>query len=295
MERRVRCVDDLASEARTDASRADLDAREDRNFDLSTFEAWFGAYVADDQEAMAIAERRFRPEFAVAFDAWRATNPETNPAAPRGPTYMPQYRQPGLEQAKVLDEKADEAFAAGVSAGQTSENYVRATVFLASVLFLVGISAHFPGRGARYGLIALERRAARRLPRAARRAASTALVTEGSVARPAHQGPSCAVIARGASLNQVMGLVHVWSTRHRSRAVRTGLQRHVVLPGHRCNPGETSLGQTLTRKRSLHLRSCQRFEDFQDSSGRDDEAPDLPGGLTLEGVGSRSVRPAGEC
>ena len=123
----------LASEARTDASRADLDAREDRNFDMSTFEAWFDAYVADDQEAMAIAERRFRPEFAIAFKAWRATNPETNPAAPRGPTYMPQYGQPKLDQAKALDEKADKAFAAGVSAGQTSDNYVRATVFLASV------------------------------------------------------------------------------------------------------------------------------------------------------------------
>jgi len=101
---------------------------------------------------MAIAERRFRPEFVVAFDAWRATNPETNPAAPRGPTYMPQYRQPRLDQAKALDEKADEAFAAGVSAGQTSDNYVRATVFLASVLFLVGISSHFPSRGMRYAL-----------------------------------------------------------------------------------------------------------------------------------------------
>ena len=145
----------MTSEARTDASRTDLDAREDRNFDLSTFEAWFDAYVAEDQKAMAIAERRFRPEFAVAFKAWRATNPETNPAAPRGPTYMPQYRQPRLDQAKALDKKAHEAFAAGVSAGQTSDNYVRATVFLASVLFLVGISAHFPGRGARYGLIAL--------------------------------------------------------------------------------------------------------------------------------------------
>jgi hypothetical protein len=146
----------VASEARTDASRADLDAREDRNFDLSTFEAWFDAWVADDPEAMAIAERRFRPEFAVAFKAWRATNPETNPAAPRGPTYMPQYRQPKLDQAKVLDEKADETFGAGVSAGQTSDNYVRATVFLASVLFLVGISSsHFPSRGVRYGLIAL--------------------------------------------------------------------------------------------------------------------------------------------
>jgi hypothetical protein len=104
---------------------------------------------------MAIAERNFRPEFAIAFKAWRATNPETNLAAPRGPTYMPQYRQPKLDQAKALDEKADKAFAAGVSAGRTSDDYVRATVFLASAVFLVGISADFLGRGARYGLIAL--------------------------------------------------------------------------------------------------------------------------------------------
>ena len=52
----------------------------------------------------------------------------------------------GTQQAKALDEKADEAFAAGVSAGQTSDSYVRVTVFLASVLFLVGISSDFPRR-----------------------------------------------------------------------------------------------------------------------------------------------------
>jgi hypothetical protein len=145
----------LASEARTDASRADLDAREDRNFDLSTFEAWFDAYVADDQEAMAIAERRFRPEFAVAFKAWRATTRRRTQQRLAARPTCPQYGQPKLDQAKALDEKADKAFAAGVSAGQISDNYVRATVFLASVLFLVGISSHFPSRGARYGLIAL--------------------------------------------------------------------------------------------------------------------------------------------
>ncbi|MFG1621586.1 hypothetical protein [Kribbella sp. NPDC049227] len=144
-----------ALEARTDASRADLDAREDRNFDLSTFEAWFDAYVAGDEHAMGLAARRFRPDFTVAFDAWRATSPDTNPNAPRGPTYMPQYRQPRLAEAKALDEKADDAFARGASADQAADKYVRATVFLASVLFLVGISAHFPVRGARYGLIAL--------------------------------------------------------------------------------------------------------------------------------------------
>jgi hypothetical protein len=144
-----------ASSARSEANRSNLDALELRNLDSSAFEAWFAAYTAGNQEAMALAARRFRPSFRVAFDAWRATSPETNPDAPRGPTYMPQYRQPGLARARALDEQADEAFAAGSSAGKTADDYIRGTVFLAVVLFLVGISTHFPLRGARYALIGL--------------------------------------------------------------------------------------------------------------------------------------------
>jgi len=144
-----------ASTARTEANRANLDAIELRNFDSSTFEAWFTAYTAHNEQAMTLAEHRFRPAFRVAFDAWRATKPETNPNAPRGPTYMPQYREPGLAKAKALDEGADQDFAAGATAGERSDKYVRTTVFLASVLFLVGISTHFPVRGGRYALVAL--------------------------------------------------------------------------------------------------------------------------------------------
>jgi hypothetical protein len=139
--------------ARTKASRANLEALTLRTFDSSTFDAWFAAYTAGNDKAMALAARRFRPEFRVAFDAWRATRPETNPGAPRGPTYMTEYRQPGLARATAFDEEADEAFAAGASAGATADDYVRTTVFLAVVLFLVGISAHFPLRAARYGLV----------------------------------------------------------------------------------------------------------------------------------------------
>ena len=43
----------------------------------------------------------------------------------------------------------------GSKAGGTGDKYVRDTVFLASVLFLVGISGHFPLRQARYGLIGI--------------------------------------------------------------------------------------------------------------------------------------------
>jgi hypothetical protein len=144
-----------SSTARTKASRQDLLSLELRNFDSSTFNAWFSAYTAQNEQAMAIAERRFRPEFRRAFDAWRATNPETNPRAPKGPTYMPQYRQPGRARAIALDKQADEQFEAGAQASQKADDYVRTTVFLAVVLFLVGISAHFPLRAARYGLIGL--------------------------------------------------------------------------------------------------------------------------------------------
>lgn len=126
-----------------------------RNFDSSTFEAWFAAYSDHNGQAMALSEHRFRPQFRVAFDAWRDTNPEANPHAPKGPTYMPQYKQPGLAKSNRLDEQADAAFASGADAGETSDKYVRTTVFLASVLFLVGISTQFPIRGGRYALVGL--------------------------------------------------------------------------------------------------------------------------------------------
>jgi hypothetical protein len=144
-----------ASAARTKANRANLDASEIRNFDSSAFEAWFSAFSVHNQEAMTIAEHRFRPELEVAFKAWRATKPESNPNAPRGPTYMPQYRQPEIAKARALDAQADKSFADGASAGERSDKYVRTTVFLASVLFLVGISTRFPLRSGRYALVGL--------------------------------------------------------------------------------------------------------------------------------------------
>jgi hypothetical protein len=144
-----------SSTLRTQANRAYDEEITLRNFDSSTFDAWFSAYIAKNQAAMTLAERRFRPNFRVAFDAWRATHPETNPNAPMGPTYMPEYRQPGLRTAQVLDARADRAFNQGDKAGRTADDYVRTTVFLAVVLFLVGISAHFPVRGGRYILIGL--------------------------------------------------------------------------------------------------------------------------------------------
>ena len=47
----------------------------------------------------------------------------------------------------------DVQYAAGEHAGVTGDKYIRVTVILASVLFIVGISSHFPLRGVRIGLV----------------------------------------------------------------------------------------------------------------------------------------------
>jgi len=144
-----------AAASRSKANRADLESLSQRNFDSSTFNAWFAAYVAGDRRGMALARRRFSPAFRVAFDAWWATHPTTNLNAPPGPTYMSAYREPQRIAAHAYDAKADALFAAGAHAGATSDKYVRVTVYLATVLFLIGISGHFPLLTARYGLVAL--------------------------------------------------------------------------------------------------------------------------------------------
>jgi hypothetical protein len=56
-------------------------------------------------------------------------------------------------KSKVLDAQADVHYARGEHAGITGDKYIRVTVILASVLFLVGISSHFPLRGVRIGLV----------------------------------------------------------------------------------------------------------------------------------------------
>ncbi len=144
-----------ASAARSEAARADLNSSNLRNFDAATFNTWFTAYIGGNQAAEEVAIRRFRPEFKVAYDAWIATNPLTDPNAPPGPTYMKEYKQPEQEKADELDAKATELYAEGARDGSRADDYVRTTVFLATVLFLVGISGHFKVRVARYGLVAV--------------------------------------------------------------------------------------------------------------------------------------------
>ena len=142
-----------ASATRTKANGAFQESLTVRVGDALTFNAWFGAYLTGSRDDQRVAARRFRPDFATAFRAWLATKPFENPHAPKGPQAMPQYKPLGEQLAKQLHAQADEYYAAGQHAGETSDKYIRVTVILASVLFLVGLSSHFPFRSVRIGLV----------------------------------------------------------------------------------------------------------------------------------------------
>jgi hypothetical protein len=68
---------------------------------------------------------------------------------------MPQYRIPQEDQARRLNKRSDAYVRKAEAAAGTADRYVRLTVLLAAVLFLVGIGSRFPVRMARYGLIGI--------------------------------------------------------------------------------------------------------------------------------------------
>jgi hypothetical protein len=126
-----------------------------RLLDISTFNTWIQAESAGDTEVASLYVDRFSPEFRVAFDAWIATDPFENPNALPGPSFMPEYRNPLLEEGEALNERANDLFDKGTEARETAEQYVRLTVILATVLFLIALSQRFRVRNVRVGLLAV--------------------------------------------------------------------------------------------------------------------------------------------
>jgi hypothetical protein len=123
--------------------------------DGAMFSAWLQARAANNPQLQTMLVRRFSPEYRTAFTAWLDTEPFTNPDAPPGPGYLPEYHNPQMEQANQLNEKAATLEKAGTEARHTAEEYVRATVLFALVLFLVAVGQRFRLRGVRIATIAM--------------------------------------------------------------------------------------------------------------------------------------------
>jgi hypothetical protein len=138
-----------SSRLRIEADEALTLGGQQKLLDVTTFNTWIEAQRQSDEQLAALYVRRFSPEFKVAFDAWVATDPKHNPDAPPGPSFMPEYVNPGIEKGQTLNQEASAAFDEGTDARQTADRYVRQTVLLATVLFLVALAQRFKYRAVR--------------------------------------------------------------------------------------------------------------------------------------------------
>ncbi len=142
-----------AGALRVESTRASTQAGQQAQVDIGLFTNWVNAFATENQQLADFYQDRFRDEFNPAFEAWLATDPVNNPDAPATPFSMPEYQLSLTEKANQLEVEAEETFAMGTEANETSDNYILTTVLLASVLFLGGIATRFKAMSARWVII----------------------------------------------------------------------------------------------------------------------------------------------
>ena len=145
----------LANKYRVEGDSANTLSGQQRLYDNTTFGFWLSAKAQGNEADARLFERRFRPEYRPAFNAWIALDPLNNPKAPPGPVFMPQYRNAQAERAAAKEHQASEAFEEGSHAREQGDRYLRNTVLLATVLFLTALAQKFRLHSVRLGLLVL--------------------------------------------------------------------------------------------------------------------------------------------
>jgi hypothetical protein len=147
-----------AGAARTESTRADtlggqlvqidvamyidwVTALSDELADGTITEASLNPYSPTESTVSGFLYKRFRDEFLPAVDAWLATDPITNDAAPKTPFQMEEYVVAQSVEADRLTGVADAKAADARTANQNGDNYVLTMVLFASVLFFAGVSS----------------------------------------------------------------------------------------------------------------------------------------------------------
>jgi hypothetical protein len=141
--------------ARVESTRAANVANRQAQIDVALFTQWVDAYARGETELAGFYRKRFRPEFEPAFEAWVATRPRKNPAAPLSPFAMPQYKLAATAQSDRLEAQAA---ASSQSVGQfiqRADNYSLAVVMFAAALFFAGISTRLRSRRPRTVVLGL--------------------------------------------------------------------------------------------------------------------------------------------
>jgi hypothetical protein len=141
-----------SSRLRVESQAAQLSSNQTLLYNTGTLNSWLQATSSGDKKLARLLAARFTPNYAAAFKDWLKLHPLTNAHAPVGPRFMPGYKDPLRAQAAQLGNQATAEFTAGVEDRVTAEEYVRVTVILAAVLFIIAIGQRFTLRKVRIGL-----------------------------------------------------------------------------------------------------------------------------------------------
>ena len=143
------------NKTRIAAARAAGLATSQTQVDIATFVQWVDAYAKDETQLATFYRERFRKEFSPAFEAWLATRPLQNAAAPPTPFAMREYRLAAAAEAARLDAEAERLAADVRLYIQRSTNYVLGVVLCAVALFFAGISTKLDAPRLRLALVGL--------------------------------------------------------------------------------------------------------------------------------------------
>ena len=130
-----------ASRFGRNASESDLVANQQRSMDGQAFMEYSRALAEGNSRLAQFFHDRMRPEFLPALDAWLATKPLQNPAAPVSPFAMPEYQLRVAAQAKEEDRQSAETHAKAQQANLASDTYTLLVLLYTSALFLAGLVA----------------------------------------------------------------------------------------------------------------------------------------------------------
>jgi len=116
---------ELYTEAITLDNKADsliIENYESAIYNMNTLDAWLNAKLQGREKIAEYYERRFLPEFKVAFDPWIKLDPINNSQAPPGPIYLPEYHSSIMEEANNLAKESSAKLNEGAAAGSTADS-----------------------------------------------------------------------------------------------------------------------------------------------------------------------------
>jgi hypothetical protein len=132
--------------SQVEAARLDGQAATQTSIEVGLFLRWAEALSVSNEDYADFLYQRFLPALATASDAWLATEPLTNPAAPPSPFAMPEYSLPESQAAQASRDLAELQFAQANEYNEISDRFVLLTVLFATVLFFAGVSGKFQWR-----------------------------------------------------------------------------------------------------------------------------------------------------